>query len=826
MKRIIWAFAAALCLAACSPKAGPAVICTGEDYPEGSWYAFRKTFDLKDDPSQAVLDIEADTKYWLWVNGTLVVREGNLKRGPNHTDGYHDHFDAVPCLVKGHNEVAVLVDFHGRFSVNHITSPTAGLQFDLRCGRTRVVSDASWKAIRHPAFYIPSGGCPNTRLSESNIGYDARLEMPFYEPGFDDSAWPAAIALTREEAGWGGSVQRPIPQWKDYGLRDYVSTQMVGKELVCRLPYDCQVTPYIKVKAPAGKIIDIYTDLYGMPVIEGVEPLDDPKYNPYAGVETFVDDATKVAGKMARGADPNHNRPISETLAMTDAQHGARFMSFPLLCTRAQYITREGVQAHETPGWMNGMEVRYSIPDGVEVIEVKYRESGYDTSFAGSFTCDDPFLNTLWTRAARTLYVNMRDNFFDCPHRERGQWIGDAANEAIQTYYAFDPSAFAMPAKAIRELAGFQEENGSMYGPAPGYNYGELVTQTTAFLSRALPEYYLYTGDITPLRDVYPQFKKYLPLWKMGPDGLIAERKAGEIDTPIANWGDWGENKDMMLLYNTWNTVLLGTAAWYADLMGDGELAAWARARKAGLVEKINERYWNGKYYQSEGYKGCPDDRGQGVAVLGGVVDSTKFDVLRPFFRKHFHASPYMEFFVLESLCEMGFRQDALDRIRKRYAEMIAADYSTLWELFGDGSGKSDSYNHAWSGGPLVILSKYIAGIRPLEPGFKRFCVAPDLCDLNQVAATVSSVRGEIRLKAEKAADGTVTAEVTVPEGTEADFIVPEGYKTKSLDGADAADGKLVLSPGQHAVRYSPVATTGARPDFSGIPSIPVLESE
>ena len=356
-----------------------------------------------------------------------------------------------------------------------------------------------------------------------------------------------------------------------------------------------------------------------------------------------------------------------------------------------------------------------------------------------------------------------------------------------------------MTAKAMRELAGFQEENGSMYGPTPGYNYGELVTQTTAFLSCAVPEYYLYTGDIAPLRDIYPQFKKYLPLWKMGDDGLIQERRA-DIGTPIANWGDWGENKDMMLLYNAWNTVLLATAEQYATLMDDAELAAWARERRAGLIDKINERYWTGNFYQSEGYKGCPDERGQAVAVIGGVVDPSKYDALRPFFQEHFHASPYMEYYVLRALCEMGFCQDALDRMRGRYAEMIAADYSTLWELFGDGSGKSDSYNHAWSGGPLVILSRYIAGISPLEPGFTRFRVAPELCDLHRVHADVSSVKGMISVTVEKADDGSLTAKVTVPQGTEAEFVAPAGYAVVSLDGAEAAD-RPALAPGEHVVK-------------------------
>ncbi len=763
-----------LALSCSGPGLEPSVICTGEDYPEGSWYAFRNAFDIKGDPTTATLSVEADTKYWLWVNGELFVREGNLKRGPTPDDGYYDHFESVPGLVKGHNEVAVLVNFHGRKSVNHITSPTAGLWFDLKGKGFRMVSDGSWKAVRHPAFYIPEGGCPNLRLSESNIGYDARGRIDFFQKGFDDSGWPQAKALTLEEAGWGKQVLRPIPQWKDYGLKEYVSTRLEGRELICELPYDCQVTPYIKVKAPAGKIIDIYTDLYGKPVIEGTEPYDVPS------------------------PDPNHNRTISETLSMTPEEISDRFMSFPLLCARAQYITSEGEQEHEALGWMNGMTVHYSIPEGVEVLEVKYRESGYGTSFAGSFECDDPFLNTLWERAARTLYVNMRDNFFDCPHRERGQWIGDAANEAIQTYYALDPASFAMTAKAIRELAGFQEDNGSMYGPVPGYNFGELVTQTTAFLSRAVPEYYMYTGDLTPLKDIYEAFKRYVPLWKFDSDGLVLERQSE--GTPIANWGDWGENKDMRLLYNSWVAVLMDTAEKYAGWMGDEALALEARERKALLNKVVNERYWRGSYYQSDEFKGCPDDRGQAVAVLGGLVDHVKFPALKEFFQKHFHASPYMEYYVLDALCQMGYYQDAIDRIRDRYAEMIGSDYSTLWELFGDGTGKTDSYNHAWSGGPLVILSKYIAGIYPTEPGFTRFAVSPHPCDMRKVKANVSSVKGLVSVEISVDED-VMKTKITVPESALADYQAPEGYAIINIDGKDVETTDPVeLSPGEHVV--------------------------
>ncbi|MFQ8805723.1 MAG: hypothetical protein ACLR8Y_12300 [Alistipes indistinctus] len=50
----------------------------------------------------------------------------------------------------------------------------------------------------------------------------------------------------------------------------------------------------------------------------------------------------------------------------------------------------------------------------------------------------------------------MRDNYFDCPERERAQWWGDAVNELGQAFYAFDPQAQKLALKAIYELMNWQ----------------------------------------------------------------------------------------------------------------------------------------------------------------------------------------------------------------------------------------------------------------------------------------------------------------------------------------------------------------------------------
>lgn len=53
-----------------------------------TWIAFQKDVVMKTKPRSLKARIACDSKYWLWVNGNLVVFEGSLKRGPAPGEGY------------------------------------------------------------------------------------------------------------------------------------------------------------------------------------------------------------------------------------------------------------------------------------------------------------------------------------------------------------------------------------------------------------------------------------------------------------------------------------------------------------------------------------------------------------------------------------------------------------------------------------------------------------------------------------------------------------------------------------------------------------------
>ncbi|WP_372846608.1 alpha-L-rhamnosidase C-terminal domain-containing protein [Pontiella sp.] len=699
------------------------------------WIAYRETVRLDREPQRAVARIAADSKYWLWINGEPVVFEGQLKRGPTPEDTYYDELDLAAHLHRGDNTIAVLVWYFGKQGFSHKSSGQAGFVFDAEVDGEWLLSGAGWKAMLHPAYGNTGEPHPNFRLPESNIRFDARRDIVGWtNADYDDSDWPAAIEFgTPPCAPWNRLVARPIPFWKDFGLKDYADAGDFprvsdGETIELKLPYNAQVTPYLKIEAPAGQAIDIRMDNY-------------------------------LGGGSAN--------------------------------VRAEYITRAGVQEYETLGWMNGHAARYTIPAGIKILALKYRETGYDTEFAGTFECDDAFLNRYRQKALRTLYITMRDTYYDCPDRERAQWWGDMVNEMGEAFYALDPRASLLAKKGILELANWQREDNTLFSPVPAGSWDkELPMQMLNSVGYfGFWTYYLYTGDLETIRTVYPAVKRYLAVWELGENGLVVPRRGGWA------WGDWGRNKDMTILFNGWYYLALKGQLNMAEELGETEDAKTIKAKMAGIENHFNKTFWTGKAYRSPGYKGQTDDRVHALAVVAGLAQPDQFDAIREVFKTSMHASPYMEKYVCEALYQMGFADDAIARTKKRFQIMVDHPHTTLWEDWTIGGSGGGTINHAWCGGMLTLLSQYGAGVAPTKPGYETYHVLPQMGPLKAIRTTVPSVRGDIRLELLNEPDA-FSMTLTSPAGTSAIVGIPKADRNVARI---EANGTLVWRDGKPA---------------------------
>lgn len=693
-----------------------------------NWTAYQKSFQLEDVPNKALAKIACDSKYWMWINGELAVFEGQLKRGPSPADTYYDEVDIAPFLKQGENFISILVWYFGKDGFSHNSSGKAALIFDCQTQGLDLLSDLSWKASIRREFGAAGLPLPNFRLPESSIRYDARLGN-FDFTTSNNLKWGRTRSLgTPPIAPWNNLVKRSLPLWKDFGRKNYENQMKLpfvstGDTIVCQLPYNAQITPYFKIESKEGEEIRILTDHY-------------------------------------QGGGPYN--------------------------VRAEYITREGIQEYENLGWMNGHKVYYIIPKGVMVLDVKFRETGYNTEFTGSFNCNDDFYNRLWSKALRTLYVTMRDTYMDCPDRERAQWWGDAVNESGETFYAMCPKSRFLTQKAILELINWQRNDGTIFSPIPTGNWDrELPGQMLASIGYyGFWNYYMNTGDKQTIVKVYKGVKRYLDIWQLDGNGVLVKRM-NESDHKGWYWGDWGINIDKDLLMNEWYYLALKGYKEMSLLLDKTDQVYWAENAMKQFKAAFNQTFWKGDQYRSYRYNKDIDDRGQALAVVSGLADQDKYETIFKLLQKQRYSSPYMEKYVIEALFIMGQAEYGLQRLKERFQPMVDnQDYSTLFEGWGVGRHGygGGSTNHAWSGGGLTILSQYVCGLYPLEPAWKSFMVKPNLGGLEYAETGNQTIAGKVNVKVSKTRSG-LEMELTVPLGSEAVVYIPVIEKKVTVNG-------------------------------------------
>ena len=460
---------------------------------------------------------------------------------------------------------------------------------------------------------------------------------------------------------------------KDYGQKPYVRvskdlphSENAPWKLVCTMPYNCHFQPWLEVESEEGKII----------TLESTNPL------------------------------------------------------VLFLTMKESYTTRAGVQDYEAKHWVSGEGAIYGIPAGVTVRAVKYRETGYDTEFVGSFECNDNDYNILWKKAVRTAYICMREHFYDCPDRERVGFWGDGTPELNQCFYAFDEKSHRLCRELVR-----RKLEPKFY---PGQHLEFLGDYGLWF-------YYLHSGDLESMKAIYPQTKEF----------LFNVYKFGNKRT----WFDWGkEVKDTAVIETCFYYNCLGTLKKIALVTGNDADVALIDQKREAIKSTFDTQYWKGNFYMSTQVT-QPDDRANAMAVNAGLADPAKWSaIFDNVLTKKTYSSCFFDRWVFEALCTMGKQEYALMRMQERYRTMIPCTFTTLFEHYDrwwasrmDAFDDASSLNHGWNP-PALILSQNIIGVTPVAPGWSTYQVMPKEAFLTAIKVVVPSIKGKVTVEMKKSA--------------------------------------------------------------------------
>ncbi|MGX1162722.1 alpha-L-rhamnosidase [Arthrobacter sp. SLBN-100] len=707
----------------------------------------RRSFQVPKPVAAARLYVTAHGLYEMEINGTRVGADALSPGWTVYGERLRYYtYDVTGQLAEGDNAMgAWLADgwYRGRFGFNgghrNLYGDKAALLAQLHMthddGSVTVVgTDGQWKASFGPILF--------TGLYEGE-DYDARqLPAGWSSPGFDDDRWQPVVKVQRDTA------------------------TLVAPE---GPPVRCtdEVPPVQVSVSPSGKLIlDFGQNLVGRLRIN-------------------------VQGEAGRKVTIRHAEVLQDGELYTRPLRGASATDIYTLAggapeTWEPRFTLHGFRYAEIDGWTGG-EVAANVVARV-----------YHTDMArtGWFECSNPDLNRLHENVLWSMKGNFVDIPTDCPQRdERLGWTGDLQVFAPTATFLYDCSG--MLSSWLKDVAVEQAPDGTVpwYVPViPGGDYWSPVRPGAVWGDVAvLTPWVLYErfSDSKILADQYQSAKSWVDLL----DSLAGESHLWNTGFQLGDWLDPSAppekpseaRTDRHLVASAYFAWSAGHLAKIAGVLGkpDDELHYLDLASAAS------------KAFASEYI--LPDGRmtsdAQTAYALALVFDLFPSEELRQLAGKRlaelvreagnriatgFAGTPV----IADALTGVGELDTAYDLLLEKecpsWLYSVTQGGTTIWErwdsLLPDGTvnpGEMTSFNHYALGAVADWMHRSVAGLAPLEPGYRRILFRPQPGGgLTWASATHETPYGRASISWRTTGSGH-RVEIEVPTGTTALLELP-----------------------------------------------------
>ena len=387
-------------------------------------------------------------------------------------------------------------------------------------------------------------------------------------------------------------------------------------------------------------------------------------------------------------------------------------------------------------------------------VAMDYEYLPFDEKKSGSFRCNDDELNRIWEVGAYTMDLTTREFFMDGIKRDRWTWSGDAIQSYLMNYYLrFDLECVK---RTIRQLR----------GKDPVTAHVNTIMDYTFYWFKSIMDYYEYSGDETFVREMYPRMKTLMDycLGRTNADGMAE----GQPDDWIfVDWVDFPMHKrgvlafEQILFYKA-----LETMARCAEICKDQ--AQHYREQADNLREKVKTLFWD--QCQSAFLHAVEDGKMNPQVTKFPNMFAILYDFVTEEEKKQIMQSvmlnkeiptittPYMRFYELAALCEMGLQKEVLPEIKAYWGGMLREGATSFWEkynpeetgtqhlaMYGRPYGKS--LCHAWGASPVYLMGKFYLGVKPTKPGYTEYEVKPTLGGLEWMEGEVPTPFGKVYVK-------------------------------------------------------------------------------
>ncbi|MGB0745152.1 MAG: alpha-L-rhamnosidase C-terminal domain-containing protein, partial [Opitutales bacterium] len=217
-----------------------------------------------------------------------------------------------------------------------------------------------------------------------------------------------------------------------------------------------------------------------------------------------------------------------------------------------------------------------------------------------------------------------------------------------------------------------------------------------------------------------------------------------------------------------------------AEAIGEKEDAAAYRKRYAEGVPRFNQALWmpkRGAYRDGIGTNHTAAHATFFPMAFGLLPEENHEDAIKFLAGKGMACSVYAAQYFMEALFENGGSKIALALMTadgdRSWKHMVNSGTTITWEAWDQKYKPNQDWNHAWGAAPGNLLPRYILGVEPVEPGFKRFRIAPRSSGLTYAKGKVPTPLGPIEVNW-KIHGNMLKLQCTVPEGSRALVEFPE----------------------------------------------------
>ena len=448
-------------------------------------------------------------------------------------------------------------------------------------------------------------------------------------------------------------------------------------------------------------------------------------------------------------------------------------------------FTFHGFRYAEIEGW----------PGTISNDDVRAIVCHTDMREIGTFSCSNEMLNRLHANARWSMKGNFLDVPTDCPQRnERLGWTGDLQVFAPTACFLYD--CRSMLESWLDDLAAEQEQYGSVPSWVPFIEMGFPPIPTAAWGDAAVIvpwTLYRHFGDAEILRRHYASMRR----WVEQVEGLAGESHLWDRGFQFGDWLDPAAPPDQParartdagLVATAYHARTAGILAEAAAILGLEE----DRQRFEALASAVRGAFT--REYVTPGGRMASD--AQTAFALGLQFGLLPTEVQREAAGKRLQQLVRREGYhvgtgfvgtplLCDALADAGYGDDAYHLLLQTecpsWLYPITMGATTIWErwdsMLPDGSvnpGEMTSFNHYAFGAVADFLHRRVAGLAPMDAGYRTIGVRPlPGGGLTYAEAAREMEGGRAHVRWER--DGTrFRIEVDVPDGHEAVVELPDG---------------------------------------------------